>query len=69
MVTDELVRARSKNNPFNSFHEGYAVLLEEVEELWEWVREKPKNRDKEEMTKEVVQIAAMCQRFYEDLLK
>ena len=68
-VAQELKRAREKNKPFNSFHEGYAVLLEEVDELWDEVKKKASKRSKESMQEEVIQIAAMCQRFYEDLLK
>jgi len=41
-VTEELERAESKFAPFNSAHEGYAVLLEEVDELWDVVKLNPK---------------------------
>jgi hypothetical protein len=33
LITNELILARKKFSPFNSPHEGYAVILEEVEEL------------------------------------
>lgn len=35
MIGTELAKAQAKFAPFNSDHEGYAVLLEEVEELSE----------------------------------
>lgn len=49
--------------PMNSAHEGYGVLLEEVDELWEHVKTKQKNRDLAAMKKEAIQIAAMALRF------
>lgn len=55
----------AKNNwpPFNSAHEGFAILKEEVDELWECVRTKQKNRDLKQMKKEAIQVAAMAVRF------
>lgn len=47
----------------NSAHEGYAVLLEELDELWEHVKTKQKNRDLHAMKREAIQIAAMAMRF------
>jgi len=49
--------------PMNSAHEAYAVMLEEVDELWDHVKTKQKLRDLEAMEKEAVQIAAMALRF------
>lgn len=66
MVEAELARARSKNAKFNSLHEGYAVLLEEVDELWEEIKSKERNTEK--MISEVTQVAAMAQRLAEDCL-
>lgn len=61
----ELGRARLIFPPFNSPHEGYAVLLEEVNELWEEV--KRKDRDSTALRKEAIQVAAMALRFVFDL--
>ncbi len=49
--------------PFNSAHEGFAILLEEVDELKAHVWAKQKNRDLEAMKKEAIQVAAMAVRF------
>ena len=49
--------------PFNSAHEAYGVLLEEMDELWAHVKMKQKNRDLEAMRKEAIQVAAMALRF------
>lgn len=73
LVEDELARARAHreggaHKPMNSAHEGYAVLLEEVDELWEEVRKKTTERSNERMLEELVQIAAMAQRFAEDVI-
>lgn len=53
-----------KNWPeFNNAHEGYAVMLEEVDELWEHVKTNQKKRDIAAMRKEAIQVAAMAIRF------
>ena len=66
LVRAELNRAQESFAPINSLHEGYAVILEEVRELETQVFKKPKNRNANAMLKELVQIAAMCQRTAED---
>jgi len=48
-VVAELESAESKFAPFNSSHEGYAVLLEEVDELWDVVKLNPKKIGKSEL--------------------
>jgi hypothetical protein len=62
-VSRELATAMAKNGPFNSAHEGYAVILEELDELWEEVRKHRGERDVAAMRKECTQIAAMAIRF------
>lgn len=62
-IRTELHSAMSKWPPMNSAHEGYGVLLEEVDELWEIVRTKQKNRNLADMRKEAIQVAAMAVRF------
>jgi len=63
----EAYRAAELFSPFNSAHEGYAVLLEEVEELWEEVKKNSKVRSKEKMREEAIQVAAMGIRFALDV--
>ena len=48
---------------FNSAHEAYSVLAEEVDELWSHVKTNQKKRDIAEMRKEAIQVAAMAIRF------
>lgn len=66
-VVVELVGALEKFPKFNSAHEGYAVLLEEVDELWEEVRKNPSRRSNTNMMAEAIQVAAMAMRFVYDL--
>lgn len=66
----ELDRARNANpEPFNSPHEGYAVILEEIDELWEEVRKNRSKRDLHLMRAEALQVAAMALRFVTDCTK
>lgn len=68
LVTEELHRARLAHPERQaSLHEGYAVLLEEVEEFWTQVMLKASKRDPQNVLEELVQIAAMAQRTAEDL--
>lgn len=62
-VRDEVESARSNWPAFNSAHEGFAVLLEEVDELKGHVWTNQKRRDLAAMRKEAMQVAAMALRF------
>ena len=62
-VYPELAEALSNWPPMNSAHEGFAVLAEEVEELWAHVRTKQHARSLPTMRKEAIQVAAMAVRF------
>jgi hypothetical protein len=66
-IIDEVNRAQEKFKPFNSAHEGYAVLLEEMDELWDIVKQKQSTRDLEAMRKEAIQVAAMALRFIDNV--
>ena len=66
-VFEELTMAQKIEDPFNSPHEGYAVILEELEELWEEVRKRRSKRSKRRMRIEAKQVAAMAIRFMTDL--
>lgn len=59
----ELAKAQKAYTQFVSAHEGYAVIAEELDELWEAVRFPPRDRSRESMRRECVQIAAMAARF------
>lgn len=52
---DEFEAAREHHTPMNTAHEGYAVLLEEVEEMWDDI----KKDDHVAARKEAIQVGAM----------
>lgn len=65
-AADELVKAQTKHpGPMHGPHEGYAVILEELDELWTEVR--AQKQDKMLMRKEALQVAAMALRFMQDV--
>jgi hypothetical protein len=71
-IEDELASIPEKyRKPFNSTHEGLAIIQEEFEELKEEVfwGEKKFYQDEQlsRMRKEAVQTAAMCIRFIQEL--
>jgi hypothetical protein len=65
-VALELMRAKAKHPKQNSLHEGYAVLLEEVDEFWDLVKRQTSDRDPAEVLTELIHIAAMAARCAED---
>lgn len=65
-VVAELERAVRNFPPFNSAHEGFAVLLEELDELKAEVWKSPTKRNPTAMRQEAVQVAAMALRFIVD---
>jgi hypothetical protein len=65
LVLDELDRALETHPKFNSAHEGYAVILEELDELWAEVKEN--NGRSHRGLSEATQTAAMALRYLIDL--
>lgn len=63
-VGDEVMRAMDRFAPFNSPHEGWAVIKEELDELWEHVRAN-EGRDLAAYV-EAKQVAAMAVRYMID---
>lgn len=63
----ELQKAQADWPKFRSAHEGYAILKEEFDELWEHVKTNQKRRDIVAMRKEAIQVAAMALRFAIDV--
>lgn len=56
----EVERAKVHGEKFASLHEAYAVILEELDEVWDITRQKRKNRNAADLRKEFVQIGAMA---------
>ena len=69
-VEKEYEKARLKFPPFYSTHEGYGVIKEEFDELWDEIRrEKGTHTCTKKMKKEAIQLAAMSLAFIFDLRK
>jgi hypothetical protein len=66
-IRAEVQRAETVYVPLHSLHEAYAVILEELDELWDQVRMKDHERDPVAIRKELIQIAAMAWRTAKDL--
>ena len=63
-VAIELNKAISRFAPFNSPHEGWAVIREELDELWDHVKANTGTGD--DAYAEAIQIAAMALRYAVD---
>lgn len=68
-ILDELRVAMVKHPPMNSAHEGWAVIKEELDELWDEVKKRPDSRSLDRMQSEAMQVAAMAIRFLCDIKK
>jgi len=64
-LRDELLRAFAKHPPMNSAHEGHSVIREELDELWDHVKQDTGGGDA--ARKEALQIAAMGLRYAVDV--
>lgn len=68
-VKQEVLRAKAiYKNDFVNQHEAYAVILEEVDELWAEIKKNQKVYDLQEQKKEAKQAAAMLVRLMVELL-
>ncbi len=63
-VVEEFVKASAANGRFHGPHEGYGVLLEEVDELWDNIK---CNAPPSEHYAEAKQVAAMAIRYMHDV--
>ena len=67
LIRKEYSRAISKFPKFHNAHEGYAVLLEEVDELWENVKLNQKKENRNLLIREeAIQVSAMAIRLIID---
>lgn len=62
-VLDELAAAQAKFGNFRSAHEGYAIILEELDEMWDEIKRNSVDRSIEE----AIQVAAMALRYIIDI--
>jgi hypothetical protein len=61
----ELSHAIGTHGSMRGMHEGYAVILEELDELWDEI--KRRQPDKKRVRAEAIQVAAMALRFVADV--
>lgn len=66
-IEAEFYRASNLYPKFHSNHEAYAVIKEEVDELWDEIKKSKDIRGNNEMTKELIQIGAMVVRYLDNL--
>ncbi len=66
-IVDEYKEATQRFGAFHSAHEGYAVILEELDELKDEVFKQHPQRTKERLRAEAKQVAAMALRFMVDV--
>jgi len=66
-IIEEFNVASLKFPPFHSAHEGFSVLKEEVDELWDEVKGHRSIENFNRMRAEAVQVAAMALRFIVDV--
>jgi hypothetical protein len=62
-IREEVIRSTAKYRPMRSAHEGYAILREEVDEMWDAI----KANELWEARREALQVAAMAIRFLIDV--
>lgn len=69
LVEHSLDKAIALHGPMRGFHEAYAVILEELDEVWEEVKRIKSSSDPvtPEMVKELTHVAAMAMRALVDL--
>lgn len=69
MVNRSLDKAIALHKPMRGFHEAYAVILEELDEVWDEVKRIKSSADPvtPEMVKELTHVAAMAMRALVDL--
>ena len=59
-VDKELLSSYKHGRKFASLHEAYAVILEELDEVWDVTKQKRKHRDAGHLRYELIQVAAMA---------
>lgn len=68
LIEKELHRANSTFPSFHSPHEGYAVIKEELDELWDEIKS-IKIGKSDAMKEEIIQVGAMALKFFLDICK
>lgn len=67
LIESEYNRASNLYPNFHSNHEGYAVLKEEVDELWDAIKKSKDVIGNDQIKHELIQIGAMVVRYLDNL--
>jgi NTP pyrophosphatase (non-canonical NTP hydrolase) len=67
LIENEFLRASDLYADLHSNHEGYAVIKEEVDELWDAIKKHKGTKGNKEIKSELIQIGAMVVRFLNNL--
>ena len=68
MIEEETENRMDQHRPMAGAHEGYGLILEELDELWDEVRLRKKDDPRlDQMRLEAIQVAAMLVRFIVDV--
>jgi len=68
LIIEKHEEATRHHKPFGSPHEGFAVMREKMDKLWEIVKKKPHPRKDELLQREAVKVAAMALKFLVDVV-
>ena len=66
-IETEFMRASDLFPNLHSNHEAYAVIKEEVDELWDEIKKSKELKGNKNITKELIQIGAMVVRYLDNL--
>jgi len=66
-MIDEFNRAEKLYPKFHSNHEAYAVILEELDEVWDEIKKSKDIKANESIKKELIQVGAMVIRYLDNL--
>ena len=66
-ILKEFNRANTLYSAFHSNHEAYAVILEELDEVWDEIKKSKDVKGNEQIRNELIQVAAMCVKYIENL--
>lgn len=67
-ILREYRKAREVHAPMRGAHEGYAVILEELDELWDEVKaSKPSDPRRAAIRREAIQLGAMALAFIKEV--
>ena len=66
-IETEFIRASDLYPNFHSNHEAYAVIKEEVDELWDEIKRSKELKGNNNIAKELIQIGAMVVRYLDNI--